>query len=169
MSPPPCARRSTKTGYLRPRRSGRGLFADAHPPDFRPTFDVAPIELPRAFGLEFVIERLRIVVVDQQHRRARLQLGEGPVDPLMLLPRWQRSHVQRRRERLGHDGTPSRGGLSRRDRTAAGFRLPPALPAACDADHQGTPHSSPPRSENTRSSRRWSIGALVTSAKRRLK
>src|SRR5689334_13197149 len=53
-----------------PRRWG---FSPPHSPGLGALLQILPGELPRLFGIELVIERLGIVVVDQDERLARLQ------------------------------------------------------------------------------------------------
>src|SRR5690606_9507124 len=63
-----------------PRADGRlgrsGRLADAHPPRLGPLLQVLPLEQPGALRLELVVERLRVVVVDQLERLPRLQVVE---------------------------------------------------------------------------------------------
>src|SRR5579864_6410765 len=47
--------------------------ADAHPPDLRPLLEIRPGELPRLLRLELVVERLGIVIVDEDERLPRTE------------------------------------------------------------------------------------------------
>jgi hypothetical protein len=62
-------------------------LADAHAPDVGPGFEVVPTELALGLGLELVLQRLGIVVVDQHQRLARRQLGEAAENQRVALAR----------------------------------------------------------------------------------
>ena len=76
----------------RPRsRRVRGLgherLANPDPPDLGTLLEVVPAELARVLGGELVVERLRVVVVDQHERGPRIQRAERVEDQGMAANR----------------------------------------------------------------------------------
>ena len=61
--------------------------ADLDTPHRRPFLDIGPGKLLRIFGLQLVIEWLRIVIVDQHERCARRQLVDELENLLVALRR----------------------------------------------------------------------------------
>src|SRR5690606_7738057 len=71
-----------------------GRLAHLHAPLCWALFQVLPAHAVSALGLELVVQRLRVVVVDELERRARLELIEGAEDERVPLARWDGADVQ---------------------------------------------------------------------------
>src|SRR5690606_6433325 len=71
-------------------RRPRNLYT----PDRGPLLQVFPPELAGVLELELVAQRLRVVIVHQHERLARLKLGEGLKDCGVLLARWNHPHIE---------------------------------------------------------------------------
>src|SRR5690606_30189677 len=64
---------------------GPSDLADLHAPDGRSAFKVGPGELVRILGCQLVVERLGVVIVDQDERRPRCELVDELEDLLVPL------------------------------------------------------------------------------------
>src|SRR6185312_15427607 len=67
--------------------------ADLDSPHLGPAFDVGPRELVRVLGLELVIERLWVVIVDQYERAADIELVDQVENLLVTLRRHQAADI----------------------------------------------------------------------------
>src|SRR5690606_29938977 len=78
-----------------PPDSGRPVEpADLDPPDLRPAFEIGPGELLRMLGLELVMERLRVVIIDQNQGGAGQELVDSRKDPRVTLRGLEAAHIE---------------------------------------------------------------------------
>src|SRR5574340_45413 len=92
-----------------PSGAARRYAANANPPHIRTAFQVFPAELAAVFGLELVIERLGVVVIDQEQGFARSQFGEGAENQWMALTRNNGADIDGVLGGCGHDRSPDVG------------------------------------------------------------
>ena len=69
------------------------LLGDLHAPLLWSFFQIGPLELATRARLELAVQRLRVVVVDQQQRLARQQFVEAAKDGGVALLRGQGANV----------------------------------------------------------------------------
>jgi len=72
---------------------GRLFLPDPHLPHLRSFFQILPVEFVRHLDEELVVERARLVVVNEQHALAWFQAVEGLKNGLVLDRRRQGTHV----------------------------------------------------------------------------
>ena len=82
--PPPRAGSRTRAALLYAPRAlidsavlCRGAAADLDPPGRRSFLQVAPREFALVLGVELVVERQRIMIIDEHERLTRFELGVG--------------------------------------------------------------------------------------------
>src|SRR5512139_3240624 len=92
-----------------PSGAARRYAANANPPHIRTAFQVFPAELAAVFGLELVIERLGVVVIDQEQGFARSQFGEGAEYQWMAVTRNNGADIDGVLGGCGHDRSPDVG------------------------------------------------------------